>query len=61
MLFAALHRLAEVEASRFNYGQLSSTGSNIKIDNNGHTVVVTLPSTYKPDASVLYKGKHTAC
>lgn len=57
MLLAALRRLNDTEASRFSYGQLSSNGSNINIKNNGHTVVVNLPPTYKPDASVVYRGE----
>lgn len=45
--------------SRFDYGTLASDGSNIAVTNNGHTVVVTLPSTFRPvNATVAAVGAH---
>eukprot|EP00879_Flechtneria_rotunda_P002963 GHRR01003180.1.p1 GENE.GHRR01003180.1~~GHRR01003180.1.p1 ORF type:complete len:336 (+),score=57.13 GHRR01003180.1:219-1226(+) len=49
-------RVKDADASQFNYGKLASTGDNIKILNNGHTVQVGLPADYKPNATVVAKG-----
>lgn len=46
LLPTALLKIADGQETRFDYGQLVSNGSNIKVVNNGHTVqVVSTRST----------------
>lgn len=49
--------MPQAEKSQFTFGTVRSTGKNINVTNNGHTVVVNFPATgYKTSASVAVKG-----
>jgi hypothetical protein len=52
-----MNLLEEGEETKLEYGQLKSTGSNIRLMNNGHTVQVVIPSDYKPNVTVAVRGK----
>jgi hypothetical protein len=54
---AALQSPPIGEHSVFDYGALRSTGDNLEILNNGHTVQLVLPATYQPNVTVVAKGE----
>lgn len=48
LLPAVFLKIADGDETRFDYGQLASNGSNIKVVNNGHTVQVVSTHTARP-------------